>query len=307
MKDLYFYPTLNEHNVKDFDIEIEKLSFTYNEVVLKSDDMGVLRNPTEKTWLVQNNGMMMKSAIHLKKPEKLYGENGVLCSGAKIGFYAVFSNPSTMQSDSRMFESIDGVNFELRHYFPTETIKGTLNVTIHAFIDEPALKVPEEETFFMNERGVSIGIIAAENVLLNDDHLSFPIVKVKEENKPLWWVTLDWEDPTVERFDNCITVFLNKKFKTYPKSSKDAEFLCTIIASVYFLIIKKLRAKDDEILRSIFNDSEDFEEFSICSVMSHFCGMLNYLTFDTIKNSTDEKLLSELQREINLMCGGALQ
>ena len=83
--------------------------------------------------------------------------------------------------------------------------------------------------------------------------------------------------------------------------------MCTIIASVYFLIIKKLRAKDDEILRSIFNDSEDFEEFSICSVMSHFCGMLNYLTFDAIKNSTDEKLMSELQREINLMCGGALQ
>ena len=212
MKDLYFYPTLNEHNVKDFDIEIEKLSFTYNEVVLKPDETGVLRNPTEKTWLVQNNGMMMKSAIHLKSPEKLYGKNGVLCSGAKIGFYAVFSNPSTMQSDSRMFESIDGVNFELRHYFPTETIKGTLNVTIHAFIDEPALKVSEEETFFMNERGVSIGVVAVENVLLNDDHLSFPIVKVKEENKPLWWVTLEWEDPTVERFDNCITVFLNKKF-----------------------------------------------------------------------------------------------
>ena len=112
---------------------------------------------------------------------------------------------------------------------------------------------------------------------------------------------------TVERFDNCVTVFLNKKFKSYPKSSKDAEFLCTIISSVYFLIIKKLRAKDDEILRSIFNDSDDFEEFSVCSVMSHFCGMLNYLTFETIKNSSDEKLMFELQREINLMCGGALQ
>ena len=159
----------------------------------------------------------------------------------------------------------------------------------------------------MNDRGVSIGIVAAKNIALNDDHLSFPIVKVKEDDKPLWWVSLDWEDPTVERFDNCVTVFLNKKFKSYPKSSKDAEFLCTIISSVYFLIIKKLRAKDDEILRSIFNDSDDFEEFSVCSVMSHFCGMLHYLTFEAIKNSSDEKLMSELQREINLMCGGALQ
>ena len=307
MKDLYFYPTLNENNVKDFDIEVEDLSFTYNEVTLKPDEQGVLRNPTEKTWLVQNNGMIMRVAIHLNTPEKLYGTSGVLCTGAKIGFYVIWSNPSTMQSDSRMLESIDGIHFELRHYFPPETIKDTLNVTIHAFIDEPALKVREEETFLMNDRGVSIGIVAAKNIALNDDHLSFPIVKVKEDDKPLWWVSLDWEDPTVERFDNCVTVFLNKKFKSYPKSSKDAEFLCTIISSVYFLIIKKLRAKDDEILRSIFNDSDDFEEFSVCSVMSHFCGMLNYLTFEAIKNSSDEKLMSELQREINLMCGGALQ
>jgi hypothetical protein len=73
------------------------------------------------------------------------------------------------------------------------------------------------------------------------------------------------------------------------------------------LIIKKLRAKDDEIMRSIFNGSDEFEEFSVCSVMSHFCGMLNYLTFDSMKNLNDEKLMEILQREINLMCGGTLQ
>ena len=60
-------------------------------------------------------------------------------------------------------------------------------------------------------------------------------------------------------------------------------------------------------MRSIFNGSDEFEEFSVCSVMSHFCGMLNYLTFDKIKNSNDEKLMSDLQIEINTMCGGALQ
>ena len=165
----------------------------------------------------------------------------------------------------------------------------------------------EEESFLMNDRGVSIGVIASKSVLLNDDHLSFPIIKVKDDNKPLWWVTLDWEDPKVERFDNCVTVFLNKKFKTYPKSGKDAEFLCTILASVYFLIIKKLRINDDEVMRSIFNGSDEFEEFSVCDVMCHFCGMLQFLDFDGMKKLNDEKLMAELQREINAMCGGALQ
>lgn len=156
-------------------------------------------------------------------------------------------------------------------------------------------------------RGVSIGVIATKSVLLNDDHLSFPIIKVKEDDKPLWWVTLDWEDPKVERFDNCITVFLNKKFKTYPKSSKDAEFLCTIIASVYFLVIKKLKMQDGDIIRSLFNGSDEFEEFSVCAVMSHFCGMLQFLDFDKMVSLTDENLLAEIQKEINVMCGGALQ
>ena len=307
MKELYFYPTLNESNAGCFGIEVDEFTFAYNEINLKPDENGVLRNPTEKAWLVQNNGMTMRASLRLKKPEMLYGKDGVVCSGAQIGFYAVWSNPSTMQSDSRKFESIDGINFELSHYFAPETIKGTLTVTIHAFVEQPADNVPEEESFLMNDTGVSIGVVTVKNVLLNDDHLSFPIVKVKEDDRPLWWVTLDWEDPAIERFDNSVTVFLNKKFKTYPKSGKDAEFLCTIIASVYFLIIKKLRSKDDDIMRSIFEGSDDFEEFSVCSVMSHFCGMLQYLNFNSLKNSTDEKLMAELQREINMMCGGALQ
>lgn len=307
MKELYFYPTLNEANAKDFGIDIGELVFSYNDIALKTDESGVLRNPVEKTWLVQNNGMTMRTSIRLKTPEKLYGKDGVACSGAKIGFYAIWSNPSTMQADSCILNSVDGINFELRQTFSPEMIKGTLNLTIHAFVESPAETVSEEESFLMNDSGVSIGVVATKSVLLNDDHLSFPIIKVKEDDKPLWWVTLDWEDPKVERFDNCITVFLNKKFKTYPKSGKDAEFLCTIIASVYFFVIKKLKMQDGDIIRSLFNGSDEFEEFSVCAVMSHFCGMLQFLDFDKMVSLTDEKLLAEIQKEINVMCGGALQ
>lgn len=307
MKELYFYPTLNEANVKDFGIDIGELVFSYNDIALKTDESGVLRNPVEKTWLVQNNGMTMRTSIRLNTPEKLYGKAGVACSGAKIGFYAIWSNPSTMQADSCILNSVDGINFELRQTFSPEMIKGILNLTVHAFVESPAETVSEEESFLMNDSGVSIGVVATKSVLLNDDHLSFPIIKVKEDDKPLWWVTLDWEDPKVERFDNCITVFLNKKFKTYPKSGKDAEFLCTIIASVYFLVIKKLKMQDGDIIRSLFNGSDEFEEFSVCAVMCHFCGMLQFLDFDKMVSLTDEKLLAEIQKEINVMCGGALQ
>lgn len=307
MKELYFYPTLNEANAKDYGIDIGELVFSYNDIALKTDESGVLRNPVEKTWLVQNNGMTMRTSIRLKTPEKLYGKDGVACSGAKIGFYAIWSNPSTMQADSCILNSVDGINFELRQTFSPEMIKGILNLTIHAFVESPAETVSEEESFLMNDSGVSIGVVATKSVLLNDDHLSFPIIKVKEDDKPLWWVALDWEDPKVERFDNCITVFLNKKFKTYPKSGKDAEFLCTIIASVYFLVIKKLKMQDGDIIRSLFNGSDEFEEFSVCAVMCHFCGMLQFLDFDKMVSLTDEKLLAEIQKEINVMCGGALQ
>lgn len=307
MKELYFYPTLSESNIKDFGVNIEEFSFKYKEVSLQIDETGVLRNPEEKTWLVQNNGMNMNTSLRLKTPETLYGKNGVMCKGASIGFYAVWSNPSTMQSGSCKLESTDGINFELSHYFPPETINGTLNVTIHAYVEKPAEKVGEGEDFLMNESGVSIGIVASKSVLLNDDYLSFPILKVEKEDKPLWWVDLEWEDPKVDRFDNYVTVYLNKKFKTYPRRWKDSEFLCTIIASVYFLIIKKLRAQDDGIMRSIFEGSDEFEEFSVCSVMSHFCRMCNYLSFDALKNLSDEKLMATLQNEINSTCGDALQ
>ena len=304
MKELYFYPTLNEVSALDFGIEINDFSFMYKDVKLIQDEAGILRNPQEETWLVQNNGMTLRALIRLNTPEKLYGAAGVLCTGAKIGFYAVWSNVSTMQSGSQILESEDGINFKLIKSFAPEMIKGTLNVIIHAFVDTPAETVLEEEAFLMNDRGVSIGVVFDKSALLNNDRMFFPIIKVEEVDKPLWWVDLDWDDPEVERFDNTITVFLNKKFKTYPKSGKDTEFLCTIIASVYFLIIKKLKSKDEEIIRNIFNGSDEFEEFSVCAVMSHFCGMLQYIDFNGLKQMNDEKLLAELQREVNVMCGG---
>ena len=162
MKELYFYPTLNEDSAKDYGIEVADFSFMYKDVVLKVDDeKGVLYNPEEKIWLVQNNGMTVRTSIRLKTPEKLYGKDGVVCSGSKIGFYAIWSYPGTMQSNSCMFESNDGVNFEFSQYFAPEMIKGTLNITVHAFVEYPAETVLDGECFLMNERGVSIGIIAS--------------------------------------------------------------------------------------------------------------------------------------------------
>ena len=35
--------------------------------------------------------------------------------------------------------------------------------------------------------------------------------------------------------------------------------------------------------------------------------MLQFLDFDKMVSLTDEKLLAEIQKEINVMCGGALQ
>jgi hypothetical protein len=45
MKELYFYPTLNETIAKDFGIEVEDFSFSYNDMTLKVDEAGVLRTP----------------------------------------------------------------------------------------------------------------------------------------------------------------------------------------------------------------------------------------------------------------------
>lgn len=77
-----------------------------------------------------------------------------------------------MQSDSRVLETVDGINFELSQYFAPETIKGTLSVTLHAFVESPAENVLDDESFLMNDRGVSIGVVASKSVLLNDDHLA---------------------------------------------------------------------------------------------------------------------------------------
>jgi hypothetical protein len=49
MKELYFYPTLNEGNASRYGVDVEEFSFCYNEVTLEPDEAGVLRNPSEKS------------------------------------------------------------------------------------------------------------------------------------------------------------------------------------------------------------------------------------------------------------------
>ena len=304
MKPLYLYPTLNESNASEFGLEIKDFVFTHKDVVLKENQQDVLCL-NDKTFSVPSHGMTASTSIRLKSPEKLYGKTGVACTGAQIGFYAVWSNPSTIQSGSCAFTSADGINFDLRLSFAPETIKGRLTIEVHAFIAKEASPVLDDEVFLMNDCGVSLGTVMTVSVLASEEFLSFPILEVEESDKPLWWVSLDWDDPTTDRFDNSITVFINKKFKSYPHSNKDTEFLHTIIASVYFLIFKKLKASDEELLTALFNGSSDFDEFSVCHVMHHFCTQLHYLDVDDLQQKSDESLLADLQKEINRLFGGA--
>ena len=302
-KDLYFHPTLSEANYKNFGLEAEDFTFSYRDVILDFDQKGILANPEDELWKAQNNGVRIRTSVKIKSEDALYGRTGILCTGARIGFYVIWSNPNTMQSGCEPLDSDDGINYFLDQIVPPEHVKGTLYLELHAYVARRAEEVLEGEEFLMNEPGVSLGTLATEEILLNDDHLSFPILKVTEDDKPMWWVEINWDDPEVDRFDNSITVYLNKKFKTYPKSVNDSELLCTIISTVYFLIIKKLKAKDKELVRNVFN-SDHYDEYSVCNVMHYFFGTLQYLDVDDLRNLSDEKLLLELQREINTLYEG---
>lgn len=308
MNNLHLYPTINESTAKKYGIEVEEIKYSYGDDSLTFNERGVLQNTNDRLWNAQDKGLRIRTSIRIN-PSLIYGKGGVLCANAQIGFYISWSNATTMQSGCIMPLHSASSYFEFEYTFESEEITGTLTLDIHAYVMEPAPEVSEDEQYLMNDKGVSIGIVKSDEVLLSDDHHHFPIIKVAADDKPIWWVSLEWDDPEVDRFDNYVTVYLNKKHKSYPKSEKDSEFLCSIIATVYLLIIKKLKAqtKNEDLIHKTYYGSDEFEEYSVCKVMNFFFSSMNYLQYDTVSAASDEVLLLELQREISLMYGGSNQ
>ena len=70
MKELYFYPTLNEDSAKDYGIEVADFSFMYKDVVLKVDDNARIEFLKTAISTVTNKDAV-KSAPSKKKAEAI--------------------------------------------------------------------------------------------------------------------------------------------------------------------------------------------------------------------------------------------
>lgn len=304
MKEIYLFPVLNEENATEYGLKIGDFKLEHNGQELTFNEKDVLIKEGDTTWSAQNKGLTIKINCEIERLHKIYGKGGVACNGAQVGFYLIWSNLNTLQSGCEKLIKLDNGRFYLEKTFQPETITGKLNLFLHAFIEKASNFVAEEEKHLLNEQGVSLGVVKEETIILDKGILKFPIFEVEEEDRPLWWVDLKWDRPEEDRFDNSVTVFLNKKFKSYPKDVKGAEFLNTIIATVYYLIFKKLAEQNEDVFDGIFGEDTSFNEYSVCRFAQVFHRKCSFLNKDDIKTMDDEKLMAIFQKEINRICGG---
>ena len=143
----------------------------------------------------------------------------------------------------------------------------------HKYIKQKAETVLPGEEKLINETGVTIGEIETVVLDFNSIYMEFPIEEYKSPDEPLWWVYFSqWEDPKVDLFDReNLCLYLNPYYSACPmvgEEIKNFDLLIDILATTYFMILKKIEENPDDMKAT--QQNLNLETNSICSIMHQF-------------------------------------
>lgn len=304
MQNLYFYPKLNDELLQNCGCTVSKYQFTYIyqgqvfELQQKGTSTIKITDPRE-IWKIETEGLNLETTVKIAYPHLLYGQNGVACTGAKLGICIIWTNKALTQTGCILPEydstTPSGRICRFSHMFGPGELAGDLELTISVYIQEAATEVLPTENSLMNEAGVSVGEIDSVILDFSSIYMEFPIEEVKSDKEPMWWVEFSqWEDPTTcdEFTKDNICLYLNPHYPTCPMTDgtvKNMDLLIDILATTYFMIFQRLT--DEQLKKTRQNIG--LQPNSICSILHEFIEDCTDLHFES-----PEKLLKSLQVEI---------
>ena len=294
MNNIYFYPTLTAEQIDNckcekyqFEYEIDGISRSLSATgksTLKLEDTQL------EAWKITEDGLRIKRTIRIDYPDMLKGEGGIACKNAVLGICIIWYNKKQTQMgyiypvSEDMAAGAQRICFD--HRFPPGLIIGDLILDTVFYIKEPAAEVYENEANLINESGVTLGTLDSVTLNFGSLYMDFPIVDVKDSKSPLWWLELEWEDPTKDLFsEDYVCLYLNTHYSHCPRIGekiKNMEMLIEIVAMAYTIIFHKIM--EGEYLQKTIH-GVDLEPNSISDAMYYFYkGCDERLSFDSIES-----------------------
>ena len=265
------YPTLNEDIMEKICLRNKDFSFFYNDadgeryelnhepaeafstINILKDERGV--------WNAEEYNLCFERRYFIKNLKAFFGENGLACSDATLGFAVVWKSADSKQRGSIPISQFgsDEMSMEMtaKGCFNKAQIRGRIDIATVLYIAKEG--VPKQnERHLANTQGYILGEFEEYTLMLDGNASSFPVFEVTEHDQPLWYVKCDWEDPTIDKLEDCVSINLNKANSAYKyidrnQKTFNSQLLAEIMASAVSLIIEKIRWEGtywDEILKN---------------------------------------------------------
>lgn len=286
------FPTLNENLKTKAGIQLMPLRFYYI-----ADDEEINLNAEESDSgscvysIFTENGLYSHDEYNfcferqyiIRSHKCLFGKEGIACANAELGIAAIWTSSESKQrgviKGGSFSKNSSSVVTRINHEFRTAQLRGRVDFSIVVYIIDPG-RAFSDERHLANESGYVLGEIDRFSVVLDGTGSVFPIYEVSEPLQPLWYIKCDWEDPTVDRFSEAVSIYINKANKNYKyidsshKRLYDEQLLTEIMSSAIGVIITKL--KESKVFWDQTISGDSLQPGSVSSAVNYFINALEW-------------------------------
>lgn len=246
-------------------------------------------------WEFRYSGLYVEGNLYLKNVHQLFGVSGYVVSDATIGVgLRVASHKSNQQTVKEIGEitaaSPHATMISYEQYIDKNKFYHSFTLEFFLYIKQAGT---QEIAGFINVPGMMLGTLDNVHIDIDGAMSNFPIQKIHAPHKPLWFVEMDIEDATINRFEpEYVCIYFNTAHAAFKYLEKNnhaySEFLQTeVMASALTLIIAHLMTLPE--WSDIYN-GKNLTEGSIGAAVHYFKTALEWDFTDTFTLSESIRL-----------------
>ena len=261
MKTISTFPVLTDELVQKIRLQTSPFRFTWidsdgEETELVAEDSMSSAHPISDEkgrWSPDTDGFNMSRSYTIRSASFLYGKDGVAPKSATLGLALIWESPDSRQRSAHPIGTIENSmmpqSLNLNIPFSKPQFKGRLVLKTAVVLLKAG--APEEgEEALANTPGTVLGVVDTYSLLFDGSGSAFPVSVVSKPDGLLWSVDCDLDDPTTDKFDDCVSINLNKAHRDYKyinpadKANYNPSFLREVLAGALSTIVDCIRETD---------------------------------------------------------------
>ncbi|MEH6948051.1 hypothetical protein V7068_13475 [Bacillus sp. JJ634] len=251
------------------------------ELVLSDDGTGAVLEDIHSTWEFRYFGLSIEGEIIFNNPDFLFGRSGLVSDDATIGVsLQIASKKSAQQIIHPIGEIKKGSGSSIVIKFQEELNKnmfyGSFSINICLYVKVASATPTLGKA---NISGMMLGTIVEQVIDIDGNMSAFPIQKISDPSKPLWFIEYDIDDATIDSFDTeHVCIYFNSAHPGFKYLEKHDSQVGTylqneVMASALTLIITHVKSLPEW---DYIVQGEHLEEGSIGAAIYYFITTFNW-------------------------------